>query len=208
LATKGVAGRSVARRRAQRIEAFEQLSRERQKAALTQGARASANIGRRRRGFGMQARKISSESVSFPRRARKRRRAGFTLVEMLVVLAIIGSIVGLVGPRVLNYLAESKVKTAQIQMANLSSALELFYLDAGRYPATEEGLGALVQRPANAAAWNGPYLKTGGLPKDPWGHDYLYRAPGQNGPFDIGSLGPEGREGGPGALSRSGNGGR
>jgi len=136
------------------------------------------------------------------RRLRRSARDGFTLVEMLVVLAIIGSIVGLVGPRVLNYLAESKVKTAQIQMENLSSALDLFYLDAGRYPATEEGLAALVRRPANASVWNGPYLKTNGVPKDPWGHDYLYRAPGQNGPYDIGSLGPAGREGDAAAVTR------
>jgi general secretion pathway protein G len=133
---------------------------------------------------------------------RQRRRAGFTLVEMLVVLAIIGSIVGLVGPRVLNYLSESKVKTAQIQMENLASALDLFYLDAGRYPSTEEGLAALVQRPAGVSSWSGPYLKSAGVPKDPWGHVYLYRAPGQNGPYDVGSMGPEGREGSAGALSR------
>lgn len=132
-----------------------------------------------------------------------RRRAGFTLVEMLVVLAIIGSIVGLVGPRVLNYLSDSKVKTAQIQMENLASALDLFYLDAGRYPSTEEGIAALVQRPAGVSSWSGPYLKSAGVPKDPWGHPYLYRAPGQSGPYDIGSMGPEGREGSSGALSRS-----
>ncbi|PPD46201.1 MAG: type II secretion system protein GspG [Methylocystis sp.] len=132
-----------------------------------------------------------------------RRRAGFTLVEMLVVLAIIGSIVGLVGPRVLNSLSESKVKTAQIQMENLSSALDLFYLDAGRYPTTEEGLAALVTRPAGVSSWSGPYLKSSSAPKDPWGHAYLYRSPGQNGPYDVGSLGPDGREGGSAALSRS-----
>lgn len=136
------------------------------------------------------------------RRQRLLRRAGFTLVEMLVVLAIIGSIVGLVGPRVLNYLAESKVKTAQIQMENIASALDLYYLDTGRYPSTEEGLAALVRRPAATVAWSGPYLKTPTVPKDPWGHDYLYRAPGQNGPYDVGSLGPEGREGGAATLTR------
>ncbi len=132
----------------------------------------------------------------------QRRRAGFTLVEMLVVLAIISSIVGLVGPRVLNYLSESKVKTAQIQMENLASALDLFYLDAGRYPSTEEGLTALVQRPAGVSSWSGPYLKTASVPKDPWGHAYLYRAPGQTSPYDIGSLGPEGREGGSASIAR------
>jgi general secretion pathway protein G len=135
-------------------------------------------------------------------RARLARRAGFTLVEMLVVLAILGLVVGLVGPRVLNYLSDSKVKTAQIQMENLGSALDLYYLDSGRYPTTEEGLAALVRRPPTASAWNGPYLKTVAVPRDPWGHDYLYRAPGQNGPYDVGSLGPEGREGSSASLSR------
>ncbi|ARN82211.1 type II secretion system major pseudopilin GspG [Methylocystis bryophila] len=133
---------------------------------------------------------------------RSGRRGGFTLVEMLVVLGILGLIVGLVGPRVLNYLSESKVKAAQIQMENLASAVDLYYLDNGRYPSTEEGLGALVRRPPSAVAWNGPYLKTNGVPKDPWGHEYLYRTPGQTTPYDIGSLGPEGREGGSSALAR------
>jgi general secretion pathway protein G len=122
---------------------------------------------------------------------------------MLVVLAIIGMIVGLVGPRVLNYLSESKVKTAQIQMENIASALDLFYLDAGRYPTSEEGLAALVRAPGSTSAWNGPYLKSNAAPKDPWGHDYIYRAPGQNGPYDIGSLGPDGKNGGATALSRT-----
>lgn len=131
-------------------------------------------------------------------------RAGFSLVEMLVVLAIIGMIVGLIGPRVLNYLSESKVKTAQIQMENIASALDLFYLDAGRYPTSEEGLAALVRAPSGIASWNGPYLKATATPHDPWGHDYLYQAPGRNGPYDIGSLGPTGKEGSAGALARAG----
>ena len=115
---------------------------------------------------------------------------GFTLIEMLVVIAIIASITSLVGPRVLNYLAESKIKSAQIQMSNLSNTLDLFYLDVGRYPTTDEGLNALVKRPSDLSSWNGPYLSSTTVPKDPWGHDYLYRSPGQNGPYDVGSLGP------------------
>ena len=88
------------------------------------------------------------------------REAGFTLVEMLVVITIIGLVMALVGPRVLNYLGESKVKAARIQIESFSSALDLYYLDNGRYPTASEGLGALVQRPGNATAWNGPYFKT------------------------------------------------
>lgn len=141
----------------------------------------------------------------FSRLARERRpdQGGYTLVEMLVVLAIIGMIVGLVGPRVLNYLADSKVKTAQIQMENITSALDLFYLDAGRYPSSEEGLAALIRRPNDVSAWSGPYLKSTGVPQDPWGHDYIYRAPGQNGPYDISSMGPDGRENSRSAVARN-----
>jgi general secretion pathway protein G len=103
-------------------------------------------------------------------RSRSLRRGGehgFTLVEMLVVITIIGLIMALVGPRVLNYLSESKVKTARIQIESFSSALDLFYLDNGRYPSSSEGLPALVQRPANSLSWNGPYLKTASVPADP-----------------------------------------
>jgi general secretion pathway protein G len=147
-------------------------------------------------------------NLSQRRRARLARRgtrfaAGFTLIEMLVVLGIIGLIVGLVGPRVLNYLSDAKVKTAQIQIENIASSLDLFYLDTGRYPSNEEGLGALVQRPNDASAWNGPYLKSNSVPKDPWGHPYIYRSPGQNGPYDIGSVGPEGHDGGRVAVTRN-----
>ncbi len=136
---------------------------------------------------------------------RKRRKdtgeAGFTLVEMLVVITIIGLIMGLIGPRVLNYLNESKVKTARIQLQSFSSALDLFYLDAGRYPSTAEGLSALVQRTPGVAAWNGPYLKGGSVPNDPWNHPYVYRAPGDRGPYDIVSYGSDGQEGGSGLAA-------
>jgi general secretion pathway protein G len=128
-------------------------------------------------------------------------QAGFTLVEMLVVITIIGLIMGLVGPRVLNYLSESKVKAAKIQLQSFSSALDLFYLDAGRFPSTSEGLGALVQRTPGVAAWNGPYLRGGTLPNDPWSHAYVYRSPGQHGPYDIISYGADGQEGGSGIAA-------
>src|SRR5712675_1690046 len=98
---------------------------------------------------------------------------GFTLVEMLVVIAIIGMIMGLIGPRVLNYLSESRVKAARIQIQSFSSALDLFYLDAGRYPSTAEGLAALVRPTSGVAGWAGPYLKGGGGPKDPWNNPYV-----------------------------------
>ena len=137
--------------------------------------------------------------------ARKRRRdsgqQGFTLVEMLVVITIIGLIMGLIGPRVLNYLGESKVKAAKIQLQSFSSALDLFYLDAGRFPSTAEGLAALVQRTPGVAAWNGPYLKGGNVPSDPWNHPYLYRSPGERGPYDIMSYGSDGQEGGSGLAA-------
>ena len=128
------------------------------------------------------------------RPARNARESGFTIVEMLVVLAIIGLIMGLVGPRVLTMLAESKVKTARIQMENIAASLDVFYLDNGRYPTSGEGLAALMQRPGDAAVWAGPYLKGSGVPADPWGHAYAYKAPGASAPFDLSSAGPEGRD--------------
>jgi general secretion pathway protein G len=140
-------------------------------------------------------------AISSGRRAGRRAEAGFTLVEMLVVIAIIGLIMGLVGPRVLNSLGESKVKAANLQIESFSSSLDLFYLDVGRYPTVSEGLVALAQRPGNASIWNGPYLKTGSVPTDPWGHVYLYRAPAERGPYEIVSLGSDGQEGGTGTSA-------
>ena len=133
--------------------------------------------------------------------ARRDGESGFTLVEMLVVITIIGLIMALVGPRVLNYLAESKVKAARIQVESFASSLDLFYLDAGRYPSTSEGLTALAQRPGAIDAWNGPYLRTGVVPNDPWGHAYIYRSPGEHGPYDIVSLGSDGQQGGTGTAA-------
>jgi general secretion pathway protein G len=126
---------------------------------------------------------------------------GFTLVEMLVVITIIGLIMSLIGPRVLNYLSESKVKAAKIQLQSFAGALDLFYLDAGRFPSSSEGLSALMQRTPGVAAWNGPYLKGNSLPNDPWSHPYIYRAPGDRAPYEIISYGSDGQEGGTGLAA-------
>jgi general secretion pathway protein G len=135
------------------------------------------------------------------RRRARRGEAGFTLVEILVVITIIGLIMALVGPRVLNYLAESKVKAARIQVESFASSLDLFYLDNGRYPTTSEGLVALAQRPGSIDSWNGPYLRSGAVPNDPWGHPYMYRSPGEHGAYDIISYGSDGQEGGSGTAA-------
>ena len=136
-----------------------------------------------------------------PRRRVRGGEAGFTLVEILVVITIIGLIMALVGPRVLNYLAESKVKAARIQVESFASSLDLFYLDAGRYPTTSEGLSALAQRPGGIDAWNGPYLRTGAVPNDPWVRPYIYRSPGEHGPYDLVSYGADGQQGGSGTAA-------
>jgi general secretion pathway protein G len=133
-------------------------------------------------------------------RTKRSAQGGFTLIEMLVVISIIGLIMALVGPRVLNYLSDSKTKTAKIQIESFASSLDLYFLDTGRYPTGSEGLVALVQKPGNVASWNGPYLKGVTVPADPWGHPYVYRAPGQHGPYDIISYGADGQEGGIGAA--------
>jgi len=140
-------------------------------------------------------------------RLRKRRRSarrgerGFTLVEILVVITIIALIMTLVGPRVLNYLSESKVKTARIQIQSFATALDLYYLDTGRYPTSSEGLGALVQRGSGVGSWNGPYLRGGNVPNDPWGKPYVYRSPGEHGAYDLVSYGSDGQEGGTGLAA-------
>jgi general secretion pathway protein G len=124
--------------------------------------------------------------------------SGFTLVELLVVLAILTLLAGIVGPRVLSQLGGAKTKSAAVQIADIEKALEIFKLDVGRFPANEEGLEALNKRPATAPGWSGPYLKGEGMPADPWGHPYRYANPGPNGGIEILSLGADGAPGGEG----------
>ncbi|MGR6035689.1 MAG: type II secretion system major pseudopilin GspG [Candidatus Nitrosoglobus sp.] len=123
---------------------------------------------------------------------------GFTLIELLVVLVILGLLAGLVGPQVMKYLGGAKTDSTRLQIENMASTLDLYRLDVGRYPTTDEGLQALVEAPPGASNWNGPYLKKKQVPKDSWGNEYHYRSPGEHGPFDIYSLGADNTEGGEG----------
>lgn len=126
-----------------------------------------------------------------------RRNNGFTLIELLVVLVILTLLAGLVGPRVMNLLGGAKTKTAALQITDLEKSLEIFKLDVGRFPTTEEGLNALAAKPATINGWNGPYIK-GGIPNDPWGKPYTYTSPAASGGVDIVSLGADGALGGDG----------
>jgi general secretion pathway protein G len=125
------------------------------------------------------------------------RQRGFTLLELLVVLMIIGLLAGMVGPRVFANIGKSEVKVARAQIAALEQAIETYRVDTGRFPNQEQGLAALEKAPASEARWSGPYLKKA-LPTDPWGNPYQYRVPGERGEFEIFSLGRDGRPGGAG----------
>lgn len=120
------------------------------------------------------------------------------MIELLVVLAILALLAGVVGPQVMKALGGSKTKTARLQVEDLGVALDLYRLEVGRYPTTDEGLDALIEKPADAQNWNGPYLKKKQIRKDPWGFDYQYRSPGEHGGYDLLSLGADNAEGGEG----------
>ena len=124
-------------------------------------------------------------------------RRGFTLLELLVVIVIIGLLAAYVGPKYFAQLGKSEVTVAKAQIESFEKALDTFRLDVGRYPTTEEGLTALLTMPASAPRWNGPYLRRP-VPKDPWGHAYQYRSPGTKSEIDIISLGRDGQPGGSG----------
>jgi len=124
--------------------------------------------------------------------------SGFTLIELLVVLVILGMLAGLVGPRIMKQLGTAKSNTAKLQIEDLGAALDIFYLDNGRYPTTLEGMNALVQKPSGFDNWNRPYLKKNKVPKDPWSIEYQYASPVENGEYDLYSYGADKQPGGDG----------
>jgi general secretion pathway protein G len=130
--------------------------------------------------------------------ARRRRERGMTLIEILVVLVLIAIVMGIVGGNFIQRGEKAKANAAKIEIGQIAQSLDLFKLEVGRYPTTQEGLQALITAPAGLSNWNGPYWKKGTVPKDPWGNEYKYAAPGQAGPYDIVSLGADGKEGGEG----------
>src|SRR5947208_11438307 len=147
---------------------------------------------------------VPSESITTSRSssrlcvsAARAAHAGFTLMELLLVLVIIGLLAALVGPTLYQRIKPAKEAAARAQIENFATALDGYYIDTGRYPSTQDGLKALRSKPEGVEKWNGPYLKKE-LPSDPWGNAYVYRAPGRNGGYEIVSFGADGREGGEG----------
>jgi general secretion pathway protein G len=129
---------------------------------------------------------------------RKHREAGFTLLELLVVLVILGLLAAVATPQVLNYLARARTQSSGIQINNLAAALDLYRLDVGRYPTNEEGLSSLFKAPQGVSNWFGPYVKRAEMLNDPWGHPYKYKIPGESKDYELYTLGADNQVGGEG----------
>jgi len=125
-----------------------------------------------------------------------RKNRGFSLIELLVVLVILGLLAGVVAPQVMKHVGKAKSDSARLQIDDLGAAIDLYYLELGDYPTTAQGLSALIVAPANASNWNGPYLKKKKVPKDPWNRDFIYKSPGDNGDYDLSTLGKDNQKGG------------
>lgn len=128
----------------------------------------------------------------------RRAPRGMTLIEILVVLVLIGIVMGIVGGNFLGKGEKAKADAAKIDINQIGQTLDLYKLETGRYPTTQEGLQALITAPSGITNWNGPYWKNSAIPKDPWGNEYKYTSPGAKGPYDIVSYGADGKEGGDG----------
>jgi general secretion pathway protein G len=140
----------------------------------------------------------STAGPGSPRAQAGRADAGFTLIELLVVLVILGLLAAFAAPQVLNYLGRAKTDAARAQVQNIASILDLYRLEVGSYPSQQDGLDALLEQPADAARWNGPYVKRRDALTDPWGEIYEYRFPGEHGAYDLYTLGADRSEGGEG----------
>ncbi len=146
---------------------------------------------------------VAGTGISFvPKKTARRHRRpgerGFTLVELLVVLVILGLIMSFAAPQVFKYLGSAKTDSAGIQIERLSTALDLYRLEVGRYPTSSDGMEALLEEPADAPGWNGPYIRKPDALIDPWGQAYEYLSPGEHGEYDLFSLGRDGTDGGDG----------
>lgn len=132
---------------------------------------------------------------------RRHDQRGFTLIELLVVLVILGLLAALAGPRVLGYLSGARSDAARLQLQSLEQALDLYRLDTGSYPTTQQGLQALIRDPGGVRGWRGPYLDAASVPLDPWGNPYVYKSPGERGAYDLLSLGADRAPGGSGEAA-------